>query len=29
MSAAPGHPKQALAPLGGRELTKCRVWGHA
>jgi len=27
MSAAPGRPKQARAPSGGSEDTKCRAWG--
>jgi hypothetical protein len=28
MSAAPGRPKQANAPFGGSEDTKCRAWGQ-
>ncbi len=29
MSAAPGRPKQANAPVGGSEDTKCRAWGSS
>jgi hypothetical protein len=28
MSAAPGRPKQARAPSGGSDDTKCRAWGQ-
>ncbi len=28
MSAATGRPKQARAPLGGSDNTKCKAWGQ-